>query len=102
MVLRCPECSHGLGYAELLKFWRLQSIGCPGCGAPLSMDKRGRAALVLSPLASIPVGAYLMAQTGSEFLLAVAVIAGIIVGCILCADVGRVFVPDDSRENEND
>jgi uncharacterized protein YbaR (Trm112 family) len=93
--LSCPNCRHRPSHPEVLKFFLLQTIACPRCSAPLSINGRGRAAIMISPLAALLVGALLQRVTGSDIALPVMVIAGFIVSPILGARLGSLFVAKD-------
>jgi ribosomal protein S27E len=90
--LRCPDCKHHLGHLEVLKFFRLRAISCPQCGELLVIDGRGRAAIMITPLAALVVGVLFLATTGLDKAPAVAVIAGFILSPIMGARFGRLGV----------
>lgn len=94
MKLSCPNCRHHLGHLEVIKFYRLRTIGCPQCGESLVIDGHGRAAIIISPIAALVVGALLQKTTGVNVAPAVAVVAGFIVGPMMGTRFGRLFIAD--------
>jgi hypothetical protein len=83
---------------EVLKFFRLRSIECPGCRTPLVINVSGRAAIMICPLAALFVGVVLQRVTGWDIALPLAVIAGFVASPILGARFGRLSVAEGDQQ----
>lgn len=80
---------------EVPKYMRLHSISRPQCNSQLALNGHGRAAITISLLASVLLGAIFSAVTGYEIIIVIAIIAGLVIGSITGSKYGVLFVCEE-------
>ena len=102
MAIQCPKCRRGIPRWQLIGLVRLFSISCPHCHSLVSIDGRGRIALIATILVSILLGGFLQRITGFELVLPAAVVAGTVAGCVVSPRVGRLGISPEEPEDQHE
>ena len=91
MSRRCQNCRNPLGRWHYIKFYRMFSVTCPQCQAPLAISNRGRYTLYCVTVASIVLGILLdQLISPPEVLTVLVVVAGLAVGVFAASWVGVI------------
>ena len=100
MSIPCPKCGFGFSRWQFLWFTRLFSFGCANCRAQIAISGRGRAALWVPILSSIPLAIFVGILSGWDFAVPVILIVGLVAGPVLASRVGTfgIYVGESDSE----
>ncbi|MBD3180074.1 MAG: hypothetical protein GF417_11030 [Candidatus Latescibacteria bacterium] len=98
----CPRCGIRIGFWEMIRFIRLKSIICPGCGRFIALDKKGRMALMAPVIISFFLIFAILKVSGRPVFILAIIAAGFAAGAFMAGIYGKLYPVEngDGRENE--